>query len=725
MKVQISILLMFFVWIGVSKESFPQQFKSAIVNPSNPNLDPNWKWYINSGPLDLWYSGAHDVIHINKQVYLPYFTSGSELNTPDVKKDMFPQDGWRLVCKDFGTPSEAPTQPFFMLYNVNSGILRLCFYNAREINYSYFKAELFFVDESQSSAILTFTDDKKPFLTDFNRSKKESFIGKVATYNGWGYADFHLFGYDPSLNKNARIRLQVHGIDKSKVSASGDLTLDQVMEDANLSASDDFSFSDLKDAFQSGAKQYKGAQKVIKGLTDRVDKEEKKIEEGGTAPWWLEAAQNINSVAQFVPYGGAIVGFVKSAFFGNDEVSRKPINFEGDLELSGKIENEKLLISEDFVFNPNAPLSSEYYRFVQDVPIGVFNLIASPILVKLNDGWPEEYGGPRQTGYTLHNPEYPSQKKELNYVLNPDCGLELISMKAAMVYENKSPTAWYEPELLTKITFELEDEYPSGVALKLIFRTKSQTLNTASEKTVFKVYPFGGTQDANEMLSYSLVRVGENLAFSNFFGYQYHVAYNNITINDGFSMNVENSDSYPFYYFIAGNQIKINDETDFLSDKSINFKIADFRDISLKSASILSIDNLVERTLEEYEAEVINQLNFENLRVLTNSDGMVKLKNYSTVIKKDSDLQVKVFPNPAIDIVNFNVESNKGMECNLFLYNELGQNVYQSSEFLQNGKTEIGLDISRINGLNGGSVFFYKVVTSDFSVYSGKILLIN
>lgn len=198
MKIKLLTILTIVSLSGINLDSFSQTLKSGIVNTNNPNLDPNWKWYENNEPLDLWYSGQNQIHHINKNVYLPFFNSGDELNTITGEKDMYPEDGWMLMCRDFGTFEEAPKQPFFVLYNINSGVMRFIFYNAQETNYTLYKAELSFKSEAQTAPILTFTDESKPFLNDYDNTKKEVFMGEAARFDGWFYADFHLFGYDPN-----------------------------------------------------------------------------------------------------------------------------------------------------------------------------------------------------------------------------------------------------------------------------------------------------------------------------------------------------------------------------------------------------------------------------------------------------------------------------------------------------------------------------------------------
>lgn len=520
-------------------------------------------------------------------------------------------------------------------------------------------------------------------------------------------------------------RIRIHGVDKSAISMEGTLSLDQILDDANLSASDDG--INLKEGFEKGSKQYKGAEKVVKGLKGRVEKERKKIDAGGEEPWWYETASGITTVAKYVPYAAGIIGFINAAFFSDDETSQKPLKFEGSLSLNGTIEQEQFLFGEDFIFNPNAPLSSEYYRVVQDIPVGIFNLVNPITLVEMDCLDDSKV-------FTLHNPIYPNENRELNYVLNPNCGLNLISMKAAFVYEDEEPTDWYKPELFSKMFFQLDTEHPSapiGVGLELVFQTKSSTRNTSQVKHVLKVYPWVEHEYVNEtysmiMTDYAMVRVGYDITFSNNFlnSYQYYIAHNNIIFNNGSSINVSNSASKPFYYFLAGNSIKLHPGTSYKSNNSLVFKTAIFSDLQLKSSSLIK-NNKVENILYSYEPDFMSNLDFKNLELKksANSTAIVNSSNEITAIKEEKTIQIKLFPNPTPDIVNIEISSNKEDKCKLFIYSNLGQFLYGDKISIKAGLNNVAINTNNLSF--SGKVLFYKIVTSDLTVYSGKIILNN
>ena len=119
---------------GVNSHSL--SLMSRAMTDSDPNRDSNWRWYEYQGEgYDLYAasgtSGNGIITYLNKQ--LPFFSpnspAGVKLYNPDTQNaDMYPEDGWVLLKRDFGTPGNAPLMPYFFLYNKARGILRYVFF---------------------------------------------------------------------------------------------------------------------------------------------------------------------------------------------------------------------------------------------------------------------------------------------------------------------------------------------------------------------------------------------------------------------------------------------------------------------------------------------------------------------------------------------------------------------------------------------------------------------
>jgi len=112
------------------------------------------------------------------------------------------------------------------------------------------------------------------------------------------------------------------------------------------------------------------------------------------------------------------------------------------LKFKGHITTEpQQLFHDDFILNSNAPVSSEYYKVINPISIGIFNLIKKPTLTVLFKMSEAEPGWPAATKvwYTLRDPYATENVNDLYYVFNQNNGITMTSLKAAFVYENKAP----------------------------------------------------------------------------------------------------------------------------------------------------------------------------------------------------------------------------------------------------------------------------------------------
>jgi hypothetical protein len=77
--------------------------------PDDPNLDPGWDW---TAPSEyVLYSSVNGGTVQRYATQLPYYLPGNTLNSFQTP-DMYPEDGWELVHRDFGTPGAAPPFPY-------------------------------------------------------------------------------------------------------------------------------------------------------------------------------------------------------------------------------------------------------------------------------------------------------------------------------------------------------------------------------------------------------------------------------------------------------------------------------------------------------------------------------------------------------------------------------------------------------------------------------------
>lgn len=247
------------------------QTNGRVIEPGDPNGDPTWDWRVDQEYTIYFKSGTNSNSINSGTVRLPYYTSGGpfeDINSNEI--DYHPEDGWRLIYRDFGwsESSVAPTYPFFALYNLYTGILRFFHYAppppVTEPT-SYALVEIKFLDNLESGAVLTFNDDNKPFKEGYDNSatRGNTFISNFVP-ESWGYADFNIFGFDPDLDDQATFVINIYKVEESTVdiNGSGSGDLNQVLTVQNPTRSFSSTVSDLFGAVNQGVSFAKSAGQV-------------------------------------------------------------------------------------------------------------------------------------------------------------------------------------------------------------------------------------------------------------------------------------------------------------------------------------------------------------------------------------------------------------------------------------------------------------------------------
>ncbi len=496
-KVFSSLLLLFLATTLIYAQVPIDQGKrnARYMAPGDPNLNPNWDWTAAGPGHTMYYSenGATPIQLNNVQV--PFYTSGHPLADAanNDQKDMWPQDGWMLVYRDFGTPTIAPALPFFALYNKYRGILRFMFYNAPRKEYSAYQVTLKFRDSSPKAALFTFTDKNKSFLNDYDGNKTESFLGKVTPFQDWAHADFIVAGYDPNLSSDAVFHLELDGIDESAIQLnSTQFTLNELLTQANPGGSKS-SFESVKDAVNQGQKFYKSVNTTKKALKEAAEK-------ATGNPWWKSRALNLSTstVVSVAPFIGSLLGFVTSFIGGKEKASpSEPMSFEGSLKLEGNIITNRQLIRLDFALTPGNPVP-DLYKPVQPIPWGIFNLTSKAVInitYQRNcyyDGW--------------FNQTICEDNNELRvvsnigYVLNPSLNMHLVSVREVLMgFYGPEPYYYTESDFANLVFRGYRDGFGGGtdydfsmisdVGVELTFKITGPVKNSDDEIVIYKTYP--------------------------------------------------------------------------------------------------------------------------------------------------------------------------------------------------------------------------------------------
>ncbi|WKN40697.1 T9SS type A sorting domain-containing protein [Tunicatimonas pelagia] len=696
------------------------QSNARYMPSSDPNLDPNWQWYksyASQGGLDMWYRcekatdcQGQSIGKVGNGVETPFFTSGHPLRTYDNEKDMYPEDGWMLAYRDFGTSTSAPNVPFFILYNRYRGVLRLLFRNIDQLSYSSMEASLQFLATTRTSALLAFNDDNAPCLNGYDPAIIQTYISKVAVYDGWGYADFNLFNYDPGLDRNIELRLAVNGVDLSTIKVNGDLSLNQVM-DENVGTTQG---SDFAKAFNTGTKYVKRAGDGVKKLKELVK------DKNDDDAWWVPAIKQISGAAGFLPGAGQVLGLVSSLIFQDDAASPKPLNFKGDLAIEGTIENRKELFRLGLKLNHNAPTSSEYYRPVQYIPWGVFSLVEKPVIgteACFIEGPSDSRG---KCGFSLMN--------ELKYTFNDNTGLSLVSMKAAFTFEDREPTGFYNIAMIENAGFFSGYRNPNGLALELKLRIKNSTRNTNRDITVYRVYPI---QKEPRVPRNMKTMVGIDFDFRNNyypFSANGHISPQTIVANNRIVAGQSFQVRYPYddLEMIAGQEIVFTSGFEVILDEynqDVEFiaVVPDFRD---NEVARTNRNLLADVTFSQYLAPLSEK---ENKQVLTSrnvTNEYMANSNWVTEDKPGKEVNdafnVTCFPNAFSESLTVRTQLRFPATVKVEIYDSQGMLVHTtvSDKVTNNGFETVWYP----EGTTKSGIYFVKVST-DNKIVTQKVVL--
>ena len=170
--------------------------------------------YLGTDPTDGMSQNNFDWTEEEFNWYSPVVPTGDILDNPffhdnnpntlkffnSFPKDYAYSDGWRLIKKSFGGLGNTEQDPFLILYNKYTSLLRVFVINASNKNdYSGFAVRIRFVDPNQQRAILEALNGRSfsfP-LDEFSINVESRSLSQISTKDKfWYYADFQLY-YDP------------------------------------------------------------------------------------------------------------------------------------------------------------------------------------------------------------------------------------------------------------------------------------------------------------------------------------------------------------------------------------------------------------------------------------------------------------------------------------------------------------------------------------------------
>ena len=356
------------------------------------NRVPNWDW-----TQDVTYNMYTTSQGTISNVRLPYFDYGqpaAELNKGALT-DIYPEDGWVLVFRDFGLPACPTAVPLFVLYNKFSGTLRL-FYINTVTNNTYTHGLAYMSQPNASKASPFFNHGRSNyFVNSFDKTAVESTIHALGPMQ-WAYADFTITGYDNTLATDATLKFEIRGINVNNIDLEGDINLEQVVSgEGNVGSK--LNFGAVTSAVQNGFKWYKDVDKGKSELT--------KLKNKNPSAWYSGALGTIlnSGIASVASPLAGVAGLVSSFISGSHGGQTMPMKFEGEINLTGTMTNSGLIYSFE-LRAPGAPLSNpnDSKRPDYTQPLGIYNITGKPTFqYKLGTYCTSNLtGGPVQDGDT-------------------------------------------------------------------------------------------------------------------------------------------------------------------------------------------------------------------------------------------------------------------------------------------------------------------------------------
>lgn len=472
-----------------SQSSTPCDVKGIVTDPAQPASNSEYplrtntfNWYVGQQNSGRSWNLNNPAIN-EASIWMPWEQTDNTSVTHILGKRDLPKDGWELLKRDFGyndsgSPITGSRNPYVVLYNKRTGMLRV-FVAMGELFNSYQFAEIklrFNSTGSQKKAgTLNRMDGLGVALENTTSGLANEFAAVVPFLNQrtkWFMADFPM-EYDPcACQFDSKFTIDVRLISQADVKLTGTTTGTLVTTNVNnpgaTQTGADYEQSipltkRVQNAAKAGQKTYKSLNSFASGVkkqltaqgtkTNTTDAEAKKA-----AVDKLKEALSKNDFLKqglkALPYVGAAVSVLDSFFGGGKEesnpqqpISLQPMTLEMTTQTTGTISATNLY--QNITFNnpgTRAITIPEEYPYYNEA-LGIFSLIRKPVVeIHATSTYDGTYFG-RVMEYHV--------AEELQYVINPASGLEVQDFQVAIVqqgskYPGNTLTDWEYEGIIAK-----------------------------------------------------------------------------------------------------------------------------------------------------------------------------------------------------------------------------------------------------------------------------------
>jgi hypothetical protein len=418
----------------------------------DPNRDPSWEW---------WHPGENYLLYLNDGTrpsgpIPPFINSGpaSVLYNPG-DWDVYPEQGWVLVLRDFGTETRNIRVPFFVLYNRYRGILRLFYFSTQSEAFTSAVAKLSIL--GGDAALFTLADgDPRAFVEEYDPDREQIALGIVASRQ-WCYFDLDASGYDPHLAEKSDLRfmIEIAGIDKADVILDLDGTAKPMSETTTTAHKEEGpGFTNLVNGV---IKAYDKPAQRYKSLEDTRKKYEQMANDAKNQDkWWAPYLKKLGALgaAKWIPALGPVAGLIEF-FAGGGSSSADPpapVTYVLDAKITGEITTKLPIYFITFLIpgSPHSdPATGELTNTLPlyDRPLGVFNLLTRPVVRWCSVQTHTQCARGRDHDfypYLYHWAYLQRSGAPLAYAVNPDAGVRLAGIEAAFLPDDGPPDGYVE-----------------------------------------------------------------------------------------------------------------------------------------------------------------------------------------------------------------------------------------------------------------------------------------
>ncbi len=313
--------------------------------------------------------------------------------------DLWPEDGWELLYKDFGSPTEAyDFNPSFSLYNKYTGVIRIFYYiESLQTQIGSSTATIGIKnDAARNTANLTFTETELNSLDAFERHLSEALNYAQASAQYWLFTELSV-AFDPCVcrypndsrlifdfkiieNGNLIVEGNAFGISFPTIYNSGTYTPDK----SNLMFNKTTKHP-VTDVIKDANSFYKSLSTFKSNVDKLIDYQDDKSEIDKTkAKSEITLFDIWKTSAKAIPKLGAAIGIIDFLVTGGKSKTTtskepRPVAYETELnlKLTGVLQTEENLSSLS-IRTPGANSSQTTASPIYNNTLGTFNLLETP-----------------------------------------------------------------------------------------------------------------------------------------------------------------------------------------------------------------------------------------------------------------------------------------------------------------------------------------------------------